>query len=354
MKQDTRVGAIVGFGLIAESTHLSALQLAGLEVVAVVETSLERQAQARKTLPHARIYQDTESLLRSERLDFVDICTPPHLHFDALVRAIRAGVHVLCEKPLVLTLEHAEQVARLARKHEVAVACVHNWTAAPIFQRVRALLSSGTLGALRHMDISTLRTAPAATAGDADNWRIDAQKAGGGILFDHGWHGTSILLRTAAANPLEVRGLIDNRRFCDLGVEDTSHTWVSFDNGVTGHFEATWAADERANRAEFRATDGTIIVHNDILQIWKNGALQDSEMFEDSLAGGGYRPTWTAQIVKEFHRAIQERNKREALLDEALMALQILLATYASASQAGNAVTLGAKVGSEKQAALSA
>ncbi len=316
--------------------------MAGLAVVAVVETSPERQAQARKMLPEARIYQDVASLLHSEQLDFVDICTPPHLHFDAIVRAIRAGVHVLCEKPMVLTLEHAEQVEHLAGRHQVAVACVHNWTAAPIFQRARALLASGSLGALQHMDVATLRTAPAATAGDTSNWRIDAKKAGGGILFDHGWHGTSILLRTAQAKPLDVRGQIENRRFVDLGVEDTSNIWVTFQSGVTGHFEATWAADERANRAEFRAQGGSIIVHNDTLHVWKNNALVDTETFDESLAGGGYRPAWTAHIAKDFHRAIQDPSKRKALLDEALMALQILMATYVSASQGGGAVRMGA------------
>ena len=318
--------------------------MAGLQVVAVVETSPERQEQARKKLPHARIYQDVTSLLHSERLDFIDICTPPHLHFDAIVRAIRANVHVLCEKPMVLTQAHAQTVADMAERHQVAVACVHNWTAAPIFQRARNLLASGALGELQHMDVTTLRTAPAATVGDVDNWRIDAQKAGGGILFDHGWHGTSILLRTAKAEPLDVRGQVENRRFQDLGVEDTSNIWVTFQNGVTGHFEATWAADERANCAEFRASGGTIRVRNDTLQIWKNDKLFETEIFDESLAGGGYRPAWTAQIAKDFHRAILDPSKRPALLDEALLALQILMATYASARQGGHAVRMAPKL----------
>ena len=352
MKTETYVGAVVGFGLIAESTHLEALATAGLEVVAVVETSPERQIQARKKLPHARIYQDVTSLLTHERLDFVDICTPPHLHFDAIVQAIGAGFHVLCEKPLVLTQEHAEQVARMARHHRVAVACVHNWTAAPIFQRARALLASGVVGDLQHMDVTTLRTAPAATAGDTSNWRIDAQKAGGGILFDHGWHGTSILLRTIQASPKDVRGQVENRRFLDLGVEDTSHIWITFQNGVTGHFEATWAADERANRAELRATEGTIKIHNDTLQVWKDDSLLETELFTESLAGGGYRPAWTAQIVDDFRCAIQDPSKRPALLEEALTTLQILMATYGSASQAGRTLLVGSESPAQPPQAL--
>lgn len=332
------VGAIVGFGLIAESTHVEALAMAGLQVIAVVETSPQRQERARAKLPYARIYQDMTSLLHSEKIDFVDICTPPHLHFEAITKAIRAGVHVLCEKPLVLTLDHAAEVSLLAKSHNVAVCCVHNWTAAPIFQRVRALLATGDLGALQHIDVTTLRTQPAATAGDTDNWRGDMHKAGGGILFDHGWHGMSILLRTIQAVPRDVRGQVETRRFTELSVEDSSNTWITFKNGVTGHFEATWAANERANRAVFRTSGGKITVNNDTLQVWHNDTLKDTQTFDESLAGGGYRPAWTARIVKEFHHAILDEQKRDALLDEALTALRLLMATYSSANQGGHTV----------------
>lgn len=328
-------GAIIGFGKIAESTHVGALTAAGLQVVAVVDSSPERREAAQHALPDAHIYSDVATLLAEQRLDFVDICTPPHLHFAEASAAISANVHVLCEKPLVLTPADGDALARLALAHNVVVACVHNWTHAPILRRARALAAGGSLGALRSMDLITLRTQPAAVAGDTHNWRVDPTKAGGGILFDHGWHGMSILLRTVGATPVWVRGKVENRRFHDLAVEDTSETVIEFDNGVVGRFEATWAASERANRATLRCAEGVIEVDNDTLRIIRDGEPALVEVFAESLAGGGYRPEWTAATVREFKHEIDNRSARGALLHEALTALRLLMATYASSVLAG-------------------
>jgi predicted dehydrogenase len=76
-----RRGALIGFGAIAETTHLGALAATGLDVIAVVETSPKRCAAALQALPGVRLYDSVDALLAREQLEFVDICTPPHLHF---------------------------------------------------------------------------------------------------------------------------------------------------------------------------------------------------------------------------------------------------------------------------------
>lgn len=339
-----RNGAVVGFGTIAETTHLGALAAAGMHVVAVVETADDRCAEVLRALPYARIYRDVAQLLAHEKLDFVDICTPPHAHYKAACAAMEAGVHVLCEKPLVLLPEHAAELARLAELHQTVVGCVHNWTQAPILKRARELALGGTLGALQRVNMVTLRTKPAAVAGDTSNWRVDPSKAGGGILFDHGWHGMSILLRSVGAAPRYVRGRCEKRRFTDLPVEDSSETWVEFENGVIGRYEATWAGSERRNRVSLQCERGRIEVDNDTLKIFDHEALLDTTVFAESLAGGGYRPDWTAAIVQEFKNEIDVTASRGALLSEALTTLQMLLATYASSAQGGQAMRVGSDV----------
>lgn len=335
-------GALIGFGAIAHSTHLGALHATGFVVAAVVETSQERCQAARLALPGVRIYHDVDSLLAQEKdLDFVDICTPPHLHFEAAAKAIRAGLHVLCEKPLVLQPEHGAELARLAVQYKVVVTCVHNWIQAPILQKAAALARSNTLGALTHIDMATLRTQPAAAAGDDGNWRVDPRKSGGGILFDHGWHGMSILLRTVGAAPLWVRGVTEKRRYRYLSVEDYGVTEVMFANGVTGRFMATWAATERRNDLSLVCTEGRIEVHNDRLQVLRGEHVEHTQHFGESLAAGGYRPAWTAGVVREFKQEIDEPERRGGSLNEALTALHMVMATYES-SREQREVTLSA------------
>jgi predicted dehydrogenase len=319
-------GALVGFGKIAESTHLPALAQAGLELVAIVEAVPARRDAARAALPNARIYESMSELLGAERLDFVDICTPPHLHFEAACAAAAAGLHVLCEKPLVLRREHGETLRALARARDVVVTCMHNWTQAPILVRARELAHA--LGPVRAMELVTLRTEPAGVAGDSANWRIDPAKAGGGILYDHGWHGMSILLRTLGARPTAVRAEAGRRKYHDLAVEDTVTVDVDFDGGARGRFEATWAASERRNRGAIECAAGRIELDGDHLR-----SPRGEERFAESLAGGGYRPAWTAGIAREFRAEIEGRSARGRGLEEALTCLLLLETAYDSAKR---------------------
>ena len=330
-----RDGALVGFGNIAQAAHLAALAACDLRITAVVETAPERRQEAIARLPGVRLYADVEDLLRAERPAFVDICTPPHLHFEAARLVLGAGIHVLCEKPLVLTAADAQDLATLAEQHRVVLACVHNWTHAPILARVRELLRSNILGPLVSVDLVTLRTQPARGAGAVGDWRVDAAQAGGGILFDHGWHGMAILLRTVGDWPRSVSGSIARRRHVDLAIEDTAISSVVFSHGVTGRVEATWAADERCNRATFRCRDGDLALHNASLTIWRGGVQVGREDFAESLADGGYRPTWTAAVVRDFAAEIANPAARGGMLREALTVLQLLLGTYRSAAAAG-------------------
>jgi predicted dehydrogenase len=245
----------------------------------------------------------------------------------------------------VLLPEHGIELSRLATQYNVVVTCVHNWIQAPILLQAAALARSASLGFLQHIDMATLRTQPAAAAGSDGNWRVDPRKAGGGILFDHGWHGMSILLRMVGAAPIWVRGTTEKRRYRDLSVEDYGESKVTFANGVTGRFMATWAASERRNDLTLTCSEGRIVVRNDTLQVCRGDTVVYTEQFDESLAAGGYRPAWTAGVVREFKQEIDAPHGRGGTLHEALTALQMLMATYESSRLGGRQVAMPGAAG---------
>ena len=99
-------GAIVGFGNAALHAHLPVLQHSNqFRIDAVVEPDAQRAARAKELLPQASIYDDIMPLIARGGIDFVDICTPSYLHADLIEKSFSAGFHVLCEKPLVTSLE---------------------------------------------------------------------------------------------------------------------------------------------------------------------------------------------------------------------------------------------------------
>src|SRR5438309_8832023 len=99
--------ALLGFGKVAESTHVPGFHKAKtrheFEVVAVAEPSPERRGRAGELLPRARVYASAEELFATERrIEVADVAAPPFLHAPLVVASLRADAHVLCEKPLSL------------------------------------------------------------------------------------------------------------------------------------------------------------------------------------------------------------------------------------------------------------
>src|SRR5438445_3562638 len=96
-------GAFIGFGNIAELAHWpSYVNSSEVEIVAVMDPSPKRQEAAKALKPGLRAYGTIDELFRTEKLDFIDICTPPSLHAELALESVKHNCHVLCEKPLTL------------------------------------------------------------------------------------------------------------------------------------------------------------------------------------------------------------------------------------------------------------
>src|SRR5206468_52719 len=133
------------------------------------EPDAGRRAHAAALLPDITCYEDAAALLRRESVDFVDIAAPPALHASLIVAAAATGAHVLCEKPLVVSLEELARVRDAVARPGVALFTVHNWTYSEPFRRVRALLDDGAVGTLTSVAIEVTRDGCAAAAGAG--WR---------------------------------------------------------------------------------------------------------------------------------------------------------------------------------------
>jgi predicted dehydrogenase len=139
---------LIGCGGITQ-THLRAYRRAGLDVVALCDVA-EKQASARAAefYPRAVIYTDYRKLLACSEIEVVDIATHPEIRGDMIEAAIRAGKHVLSQKPFVLDLDKGEKLVRLAEKHGVKLAVNQNGRWAPHFSYLRQAVAGGYVGDL--------------------------------------------------------------------------------------------------------------------------------------------------------------------------------------------------------------
>jgi len=316
-------GGIIGLGNVAVHGHVPGwLSRGDAAMVAVTDTDPARRAEAAARLPGSRWYDTVEQLMKDADLDFVDICTPPSSHASLIRSALERNMHVLCEKPLVGSMDDLRELAALAADADKVLHTVHNWHHAPIVARTRALVAEGAIGTVTEASWQTLRTRPAASADAAgSNWRVDPQIAGGGVLTDHGWHVCYILHRWIGATPTSVSARLETRRHATWAVEDTAALRLRFPESVADVL-LTWAADERRNWAQLTGTLGVIEILDDTLVV-RNGGAEQRWRFASGLSDGSQHPDWFHAVADRFVAAMSGKPAGGDNLAEAALCVAV-------------------------------
>jgi len=328
---ELRLG-LLGFGHVAEHGHAAAWQQRDdFRVVAVADPDAARRGRARELFPAAAVYEDPLALLANEALDTADIAAPPSAHAELCVRAAASGCHIVCEKPLVGTLEDFAAVRAAAMAAGVALVTVHNWKQAAQYRQVSTVLDGGVIGALRRVRIEVERVGRSASVG-AD-WRGEKRIAGGGILVDHGWHALYLLLGMARERPRRVRAVAERRRYLDLDVEDTARCTVEFDS-LHAELMLTWAGAARRNRWELEGERGRLWIEGDRGELDAPAARVPLH-FDESLSAGSHHGAWFDAVIDELRREIDDPVTRGRNLREAETCLLMTALAYASSEAAG-------------------
>lgn len=332
-------GAFIGFGNVAAKGHLPGWRSRDdLLIVAATDAFAARREVFVRACPDGRWYDFVGDLLSREMLDFVDICTPPGSHAALITQALEAGLHVLCEKPLVIRVDDARIVAAAAASAGRIVHTVHNWLKAPICLKISALIAEGAIGAVRSVDWRTLRMEPAAASAldGGKNWRVDPAMAGGGILLDHGWHALYCVVRWVGA-PRGVAAVLETRRFHEWPLEDTATLTLDTRSGSSQIF-LTWTADERSNRIEIEGEHGQIIVVDDNI-IVRSNSRERRWSCPPSLSEGSHHPDWFRGVAEDFQTAMTSGDKSN--LDEATLCARLIDLAQRSAAAGGARLPFG-------------
>jgi predicted dehydrogenase len=319
-------GAIIGFGAVAENGHWPAYtRSSDLKIVAVVDRSEDRRTAARRLSAGLETFATIEELAQNTALDFVDICTPPALHAELVLTALGRGWNVLCEKPLVLHPADIERIRGSARESGRAVVPVHNWKYAPIIRRATEALRSGTIGQLKHVEIETLRFEDCAAVDPANpNWRRNPAMAGGGILFDHGWHAIYLACHWFNHEPTGVSSAL--HKVPQAGIEDEATLKLDFKAGDAKIF-LTWRSSGRGNRMRLTGEHGEIAINDDTLIIG-----DQSIRFEQALSRGSHHADWFEAMLPDVAASFHSPGKSQAAFEEAAICLSVIRSAYETAN----------------------
>jgi len=236
-KRTVRVG-LIGCGNIGASGHLPAYaNTSEAKLVAVCDT-IEERARMAAERSGALTCTDYQRLLERSDINMVDICLPTHLHARVAIAAMKAGKHVLCEKPMAHTLEAADAMIRSAEENGVKLMIGQLRRFDPRYISIKQQLDEGKVG----QPIFIRRAERQFLPFPSHAWQWDVSK-GGGVILDIGVHATDLFRWYLGQEAVEVYAVARSVRETAVATDCYDHAMITykFDNGGLAFAEASWA-----------------------------------------------------------------------------------------------------------------
>ena len=248
--------AIVGAGMIGR-VHLDAVRRTGAPVVGISASTPARAKEAAAALGVERAYDSSEELVTGDDVDVVHICTPNDAHAPLAELALRAGKHVVCEKPLTTSAATADALAALAAESGRVTAVPFVYRYHPMAAEARSRVRDGRAGDVRLVHGHYLQDW--LSEPDDTNWRVDAVAGGPSRAFaDIGSHWCDLVEWVTGHRIAELTALTQtvDRTGGRPGTEDVVQLLFRTDRGATGSVTVSQISPGRKNRLWFEV-DGT-------------------------------------------------------------------------------------------------
>lgn len=205
---------------------------------------------------YLEMIQEEKNLPPGERMDFVSIVTPNHVHFAPAKAALENGFHVIIDKPITLNLDEAVKLKKVTDKTGLVLALTHTYTGYPMVKEARHLVKTGKLGKIRKVYVEYPQgwlATPLEKSGQKQAaWRSDPKKSGlGGALGDIGTHAANLAEYITGALITEVCAEL-NSVIPGRLLDDDNAMFIHFDNGASGVLVSTQVAAGEENNITIR------------------------------------------------------------------------------------------------------
>ena len=249
---------LIGCGDIARRRVAPALRdLPGCELVAIARANFEQAESFAREFGAKRWYEDWRELLADAEIDAVYVATPVHLHAAQAVAAACAGKHVLCEKPMAMSVRECDQMIDACAANNVRLGVGYYRHFYPVIERIKTILRSNETGTPVVVEVNAFERFDPEPS-HPRRWLIEKGLSGGGPMFDFGCHRIEVLLNLFG-QVKEVRSLTGNLLF-QRDVEDTAIALLQFESGPQAVLSVTHAALEPQDAFSIFGSEGSIHV----------------------------------------------------------------------------------------------
>jgi predicted dehydrogenase len=331
---------VIGFGKLGLLHSALANGLENCRLSAVVDPASTTLAVLKAQIPQVTTYGDHKELLRKQKTDGVFIAAPTHLHASIACDFIDAGVPVFIEKPLAANLEQAKSIYRKIRERPVPNLVGYMSRYVDTFRKAREIIQAGALGTLQTFN-ATMYIGQLFRKGKG--WRYQQEISGGGVLITQNSHLVDLLCWYFGG----VEWIsAHTRRLYSSEVEDASHAYFVFKNGISGWMDTSWSARHHrvlTTTIHIQGENGTLDVSDDSVRVFlENSAAglpagwkewQKPDLFQGvSLDVGGAHFTRQAE---EFVGLIRSGGRAESSIESAYQVQAVIEAAYTSARKNG-------------------
>jgi len=335
----------LGWGFVGASTIAREHMHAAVEadprssVTAVMSSSPERaEAFAREHgVPAA--HASLEHLLDDPRVDVVYVSTTNERHRDQVLAAAAAGKHVLCEKPLALTLDDARAMRDACAAAGVAMGTNHHLRHAPTHRAMRRLVEAGAIGTPVAARVFTAVYLPARL----QTWRVHSPEAGGGVALDITVHDTDTLRFLLGEDPRAVTALATNQGMASAGLEDGMMGVMRFASGLLASFHDAFTVRHAGTGLELHGTEGSLIGRDVMSQEPRGSVVLRRDGVEEPV-DVGERESLYVRAVRRYNDAVLSGGIPAASGEDGLWSLAVALAAAQSCAT-GRAVAVSDPVG---------
>jgi len=322
----------VGAGNVTEAkaSPAGAFTQDGSQVVAVARANRSRAAAFAQANGIDRAYASVDDLVADPDVDAIYVCTPNHLHRQHALSAIRAGKHVLCEKPLAISSEDAADIVGEATRRGILLAVPYYRRFYPVVERLHEIVQSGRLGTL----VSAQAVChgwfqpPPETAQSAERpaWRTRRETSGGGTLTDIGSHRIDLLC-WLLGEPVAVSATAQ-RILAWYDGEDQANLTLRFASQAVAQLDQSWCTRTPRDSLALFGTEGEAVIPDLEGTRLELRIGRSSETIEvEPRSAATHRP-----VVADFVRALRDGTPPRCSGHDALTVSQVIEAAYQSAT----------------------
>ena len=266
--------AIISASSMAHQHMASIAKDPKLDFAAICDIDREKLEKAGEEYGVTDLYTDYKEMLKDDTIDAVVVCTPDQLHREMTINALESGKHVLCEKPMALSLDDClammEAEKRTGKKLMVGQICRYT----PGFIAAKKLVDEGAIGDLFFVESEYAHDY--SKIGGAGNWRRTPERHG---FLGGGCHAVD-LLRWIAGNPTEVFAYANRKMLTDWPVDDATISVMKFPNDVIGKvFVSIGCKRNYTMRTVLYGSKGTIICDNTSPELTLFQVTEDKDEF---------------------------------------------------------------------------